>query len=103
MYVANKLGLIKSKGVITIARVEYFKGASDGSDLHINVYYNGTTYKNVIDEFCRCNGKFFFVKIEKNNPEGYIIFYKDKPVPDCILKRPIPITGWSDFTVCSEK
>ena len=92
---------INKFGVFTIAKVERFKGASSGSTLYITVYLGGKTYNTSVGNPCRrCIGKFYFVKVLKQNPTKHVIFYNESPVPYCILRNPIPEDGWEKLPSC---
>ncbi|MDR6341625.1 hypothetical protein HNQ91_004698 [Filimonas zeae] len=49
-----------------------------------------------------CVGKYFFIKIISEEPEGAVVFLKEYPVPDCILRRKIPPEGWNEIPGCDK-
>jgi len=92
----------KKSGVITVAQVTNYEGAESGSDLYIDIHYKGKIYKTTLGYGCRsgCIGKFFFIKIKKNKPTSYPIFYGDKVVPDCIVHNISYYKGWNYIPTC---
>lgn len=102
LFVHFKQRNVKNEGVITVAKVTNYEGAESGSDLFIEIYLDNKIYSTRIGYGCgiNCIGKFFFVKVNKNNPKDYPIFYGDKQVPDCILRSVKVYEGWEDFPQC---
>lgn len=90
-------------GIFTIAKVVRYEGASSGSFLYMTVYLGGKTFNTSVGNSCyRCIGKYYFVKVIKENPSKHVIFYNESPVPECILKNPIPENGWKKFPSCED-
>ena len=90
-------------GIITVAKVTGFEGAESGSDLYLEIYLEGKKYKTSVGQGCQhdCIGRFFFVKVLRDNPTHYIIFYGYKPVPDCIMSNVIYFKGWKEIPDCN--
>jgi len=88
-------------GAVTVAQVIKAEGAAEGGSLHIVVFFRGQKIKTIANAMCRlCEGKYFFVKILRNNPHKSVIFYDDNPVPTCILDSPLPEEGWKEIPIC---
>ena len=89
---------IDKHGVITVAKIEKFEAAEQGGNLSITIFFNGRSYKTVVDAICiSCKQKFYFIKVHPTNPTSDPIFYEDKPVPPCILNAPLPKQGWKEI------
>lgn len=85
-------------GAIAIAKVEKFESAEQGVDLYITIYFRAKQYKTVVGIDCYgCEGQFFFIKINSENPARSPHFYKDKLVPVCVLEKPFPFNGWDEI------
>lgn len=90
----------KKNGVYTVAKVLRQEGASSGANLYLTVFFQNKRINAVADDVCRyCVGKFFFVKVRKDKPNK-VVFYYDKPVPDCIMEAPLPPEGWKEIPKC---
>jgi len=90
-----------SQGVYTICRVDHYEPGGSGSDLYIDIYYQGIKYKAVANALCNgCDGKLYFVQIVKNKPTGTVRFLGDYPVPDCISIDDLPKEGWTKIPQC---
>lgn len=101
MYSLFRSYKLKNDGVYTICQVDHYEPAESGGSLYIDILYNGKKYRAVADAFCgNCNGKYFFVKIIRNQPEGVVIFLDNYPVPDCVLNHSIPKEGWEIIPKC---
>ncbi|HKC36525.1 MAG TPA: hypothetical protein VKB95_10705 [Chitinophagaceae bacterium] len=97
----NHRNNVNRDGRITIAKVIDFQGASSGVNVHIIIYYGQKEYRKTVDVECNdCVGNYFFVKILPEDPQGYVIFYDRKQVPECILTKPIPPNGWDRIPQC---
>ena len=91
----------KKYGTITIAQVIKSEGAAEGNNLHLAVLFRGERIEMIANAMCRrCDGKYFFVKILRNDPSQSVIFYDDKLVPECILRQPLPQEGWKEIPNC---
>ena len=91
----------RNESIVTVARVNKSTLDAGGSYTELTVFINGMEYRNVINDYClSCIGKYYFVKIRKDKPEKLLWLYKDRLVPECILKSPIPGGGWKDFPTC---
>ena len=89
---------LNTDGVYTVCQVDHFEPADSGASLYIDIFYQGKKYRAVANSFCgNCNGKYFFVRIIRNQPEGAVIFLDKHPVPDCILNDLIPEQGWDSI------
>jgi len=94
---------IRKYGVYTIAKVDHQERAADVGDLHVDIYYGNEVRRVRLNKSCGgCDGKFFFVKVQKDDPFNNILFYENNPVPNCILKNPIPSEGWKEMPVCKD-
>lgn len=92
---------LNTDGIYTVCQVDHFEPADSGASLYIDIFYQGKKYRAVASSFCgNCNGKFFFVRIIKNQPEGVVIFLDNYPVPDCVLNHSIPEEGWEIIPTC---
>ena len=92
---------VKKKGIITICYVKYFEIQSQGSTTYCTVFLNGKKYDATSSEGCKeMNGKYFFVKVLKNNPTYYILIYQNNEVPQCILENKLPDGGWDSIPNC---
>ena len=92
---------LNTDGVYTVCQVDHFEPADSGVSLYIDIFYQGKKYRRVADSFCgNCNGKYFFVRIIRNQPEGVVIFLDKYPVPDCVLNGTIPEKGWETIPTC---
>ena len=101
MYSLFRSYKLNTEGVYTICQVDHFEAADSGVSLYIDVFYQGKKYRRVANSFCgNCNGKYFFVKIIRDQPEGVVIFSDKHPVPDCILNDSIPEQGWESIPSC---
>jgi hypothetical protein len=99
-YIISRDNNIKRHGVFTIAKIIKYEGDADGASLFIDIHFNGKIFSTVVNQGCsNCIGKYFFVKILKQDPSS-VIFYEKEIVPDCILKKPIPIKGWEKIPTC---
>lgn len=93
---------LTTDGVFTICQVDHYEAAGSGGNLYIDIFYQDKKYHTAANTFCSgCEGKYFFVKIIKNQPEGVVVFMRDYPVPDCILNKPIPKQGWEIIPTCN--
>jgi hypothetical protein len=95
---ANK---IVTDGIYTICQVDHFESAESGVNLYIELHYQGKKIKRSVDSFCGgCDGRYFFVRIIKNQPNSIVLFLSKYPVPDCILNDSIPFEGWKEIPTC---
>lgn len=103
-FVRFKVSQTNKYGIITVAKATRYEGAESGSDLYIDIYLEGKIYKTSVDQGCQynCVGNYFFVKVLKNDPSGYVTFYGDKQVPDCIIKNVTYFKGWQDIPTCEK-
>lgn len=93
---------VNESGIVTIAKVIDWNASGDGSNLSIEIYFQEKVYNATLNLSCQgnCVGNYYFIKINKDNPTDYPIFYSDKKVPDCILKKSSQYNGWLDFPTC---
>jgi hypothetical protein len=94
---------VNNSGVITIAKVIDLNMSGDGSDLSIEIYFHKKVYKTSLNIICtgNCVGKYYFIKVNKDDPTDYPIFYEEKEVPQCILLNySDQSNGWIDFPLC---
>jgi hypothetical protein len=103
LFLWYKEGDVNKNGIITIAKVIDWNASGDGSALSIEIYFREKIYKTTLNISCEgnCVGNYYFIKINKDNPTDYPIFYEDKKVPDCILLQNSDyLNGWFDFPSC---
>lgn len=98
VYIVYTQYMLKEHGAITIAKVEKFESAEQGINLYITIYFRGRKYESMVDAACfKCEGKYFYIKIIDQNPSEAPHLYDDKPVPTCILEKPLPFNGWNEI------
>src|SRR5206468_10962482 len=81
---------LSNYGIITVARVDKFEGAEQGVNVHITIFFQEKQFNCVVDSWClRCEGKFYFIKIDKENPRscGRVHLYENKAVSECLLRN----------------
>jgi hypothetical protein len=95
---------VDNDGIITVAKVIRYEAAADGSELHIEIYFKQKIYKTSLNQTCQfeCIGKYFFIKISTEHPTEFPIFYDDKIVPDCIIKKVKYFNGWKKAPTCDD-
>ena len=92
---------VVDKGVITVAKVLRYESGEYGSDLSLEVYVGDKKFTTTVDQDCdECVGRYYFVKILKEDPLRYPLIYTDDPVPDCILSKVKYFDGWKDIPEC---
>jgi hypothetical protein len=94
---------MNKEGVFTIAKVIKYESDASGGSLYIEVYFRGEKINTIVNSSCfGCDkdNDFYFVQLLKQNPKYDIYFFEDYPVPDCILKKPIPELGWKELPKC---
>jgi len=101
-FVRFKISKVDKDGIITISKVIRYEGAEAGSDLYIEIYLENKTYVTSINQECQydCIGNYFFVRVSKNQPTEYPIFYGNRMVPKCILDKIKYFEGWTNFPTC---
>lgn len=102
LFVRHKYNQVDEQGIITVAKVLRYEGAVSGSDLYIQIFLKDTSYITSINHECGfdCIGNYFFIKVSKDNPTKYPIFYSDRKVPECILKKITFFKGWKKIPTC---
>jgi hypothetical protein len=101
-FVFNKRKEVDSMGIITIAKVNRWESAESGSSLYISIYFEDKKYTTILNKSCEsyCIGNYYFIKINKDSPTDYPIFYEDEKVPDCITHNIKYFTGWKQIPTC---
>ena len=96
LFVRSQINQTKNDGIYTVAKVIKYEAAESGSDFHIDIYLDGKTYSTTVDQRCQssCVGNYFFVKVRRDDPTVYPIFYGTKQVPDCIIQNVKSFKGW---------
>jgi hypothetical protein len=90
---------VRNYSVFTVARVDKFEGAEQGVDVYITIFYRDKKFKCIVDSWCLdCTGKYYFVKIDGENPSlcGRVQLYENNPVPECLVGK-IPSNGWNEI------
>jgi hypothetical protein len=92
---------VEANGVFTICRFDNYEATSDGSNTYCTIFFNGKEYNitNGMGSKKRI-GKFFFVKLLKDNPTYEVIVYYQHEVPGCIDKNSLPTKGWREIPSC---
>jgi hypothetical protein len=97
LYAYHRHNYVKQKGVITIAKVTNWSASGDGSNLYLDIYWKKSIIKGVVDEYLKGKlDKYYFVKVDKDNPGKYIQFL-DIEVPTCFINEiqtKLPDEGW---------
>jgi hypothetical protein len=83
--------------VYTVAKVLQYEPGGDGGDLCLNFKIGNKEYEGRVNEFSNGRtGKFFYVKINLDNPTKYILL-TDVEVSQCMQKVLIPPDGWQEM------
>ncbi|MES1181410.1 MAG: hypothetical protein ABUL44_01315 [Flavobacterium sp.] len=102
IYSVVKLHTIEMNGVVTICKIDRYEPLPDGSNTYCTVFLNGRQYEIISGlGSSRMVGKFYFVKILKEDPTVDAIVYNEKEVPKCILQGPLPLDGWDQIPTCN--
>jgi hypothetical protein len=102
IFVFYKRQKVDSIGIITVAKVNQWESAESGSSLYISIYFEDKKYNTTLNMSCEsyCIGNYYFIKINKNSPTDYPIFYEHKKVPDCIINSIKYFKGWKQIPTC---
>jgi len=101
-FILVKRSEMRKHGIITVAKVIEYEAAESGSSLRIQVYLKDKVITAYVANECYfCAGKYYFVKVLKDDPTNYPIIYMEKPVPDCIIENVKYYKGWDDFPTCN--
>jgi hypothetical protein len=100
VYAFYKDNYVKKHGIITVAKVINWDNGGDGSNLYLDVYHRGQIIKSDVAEFPhnRIN-KYFFVKINKDEPKNHIQLL-DIEAPQCLIdsmEKKLPFEGWKEI------
>ena len=98
LFVNFRITSVEKNGVITLCKIDWYEPLADGSTTYCSVFLNdkvykvesGMGYKSMI-------GRYYFVKVLKENPNYEIIIYDNIIVPSCILKIKLPSNGWKEI------
>jgi hypothetical protein len=100
-YSINRTNHTDKHGLITVAKVMKYEPAESGSSLEINIYLKDKVISTSVSTGCYfCVGKFFFIKVLKDDPKSYPLLILDKPVPDCIIEKVQYFKGWDSIPSC---
>ena len=103
IFVSRKYHKIENEGRITIARVLKREKYASGGSLTIEIHFLGKIYRTKTGSFCMyCINKYLFVRVLAADPARNVIVYDTQFVPDCILDRPLPDSGWVEIPHCYE-
>ena len=99
LIVLIKVNKIKKYGKYTVAEVLSYQKDYKGSTLTIEFYFGGRKFVTKENAHGK-QGTYIFIKVLPANPQNNVLVYGDKFVPDCILSRPIPDSGWNEIPKC---
>jgi hypothetical protein len=97
----SKVNYTEKNGIVTVAKVIEYEAHEQGSSTLIHIYLGNKIIPTHVTPDCYyCEGKYYFIKVLKDDPENTPLFYEDKPVPDCIIENVKYFEGWNDFPTC---